>query len=305
MPLPALWIVIVNWNGGALTRDALASAEAGRRLPDGVVIVDNGSADDSVDLALTVRPDAEVVRNDENRGFAAAANQGMRRARERGAEHLFLLNPDARLEEDTLDQLTGALERHPRGGLFAGKILFEGTSSPPRIWCAGVDVGFHPNLQDLRGFGDEDRGQFDREEVVPALTGCGLLIRGDVLAEIGDFDEDFFVYVEDLDLSLRAAAAGWSAVYVPDARMHHQAGAATGGGYGAWRKEQLAFNLVRFLKKRGSVRLWWSWLVLDVLSWPFLLVVNLVRGRGGATLAKGRGMIRGLFGLSAPQAPRS
>jgi GT2 family glycosyltransferase len=297
----SLWVVIVNWNGGDLSAEALRHVEAGTRRPEGVVLVDNGSRDDSVALAQAVRPDLRLIRNDENRGFAAAANQGMRLAIEEGAANLFLLNPDSRVEADCLAALEAATERHPRGGLFGGKIYFEGEGR--RLWCAGVKVGFHANLQKLRGFGEVDEGRFDTEEIVPALTGCGLLIRRSMLDRIGFFDERFFVYVEDLDLCLRAADRGWSSVYVPGARLHHQAGAATGGGYGAWRKEQLAYNLVALVRKRQSYGLCFALLVIDFMPWPLLFLVNLFRGRGRATLAKGRGLLRGLYGFAAPSPP--
>ncbi|MEZ6194177.1 MAG: glycosyltransferase family 2 protein [Planctomycetota bacterium] len=299
---PSLWLVMVNWNGGAMTRDALAAVGAGSRRPDGVIVVDNGSTDDSLALAGGGSPVPEIIRNPDNRGFAAAANQGIARALERGADLVFLLNNDARCEPETLARLEEASRRRPAAGLLAPKILREG-EGPPRLWCAGVSVGFHPNLQDLRGFERPDDGRYDREEEVDALTGCGLLVRREVFEAIGLFDERFFVYVEDLDLSLRARDAGFACLHVPGAVLHHRAGASTGGGYGAWRKEMLAYNVVLLLRKRREVRLWAAFVVLDLLLWPALLVAGVVRGRARAVRAKGRGMLRALFGGARPAAP--
>ncbi len=293
-PIRKLALVEVNWNGGDLTRRSLASAAASRRRPDAIYLVDNGSVDDSLD-GLEEAVDGiplHVFRNDSNLGFARAVNRGIRAAIADGADAVFLLNNDALLGEGTLGALLEAALRHPDGGLFAPKIL----APDGRIWCAGMDVGFHANLQKLRGLGRPDRGQFDREEPVDALTGCGLLIRREVFEEVGDFDEDFFVYVEDLDFCLRARSAGFLCVHVPGSCMIHAASSSTGGGYGAWRKHMLAYNLVTLLKKRGTPSLWGAFLLVELAGWPLLLLSSFFRNRTPAVLAKGRGMWRALLG---------
>ncbi len=293
-PIRTLALVEVNWNGGDLTRRSLASVASGRCRPDAIYLVDNGSVDDSlegVEKAADGIP-VRIFRNDANLGFAKAVNRGIRAALADGADAVFLLNNDALLNEDTLAVLLEAVPRHPRGGLFAPKIL----SPEGRLWCAGMDVGLHPNLQKLRGLGRPDAGQFDREEPVDALTGCGLLIRREVFEEVGDFDEDFFVYVEDLDFCLRARSAGFLCVHVPGSCMIHAASSSTGGGYGAWRKHMLAYNLVTLLKKRGTPSLWGAFVLVELAGWPLLLVSSFFRGRTRAVLAKGRGMWRAFLG---------
>ncbi len=295
-----LALVEVNWNGGELTRQSLASAAAGRRRPDAIYLVDNGSVDDSLSGVAEAANGIplHILRNEANLGFAKAVNRGIRAALADGADAVFLLNNDALLDEETLESLLDAVPRHPRGGLFAPKIL----SPDGRIWCAGMDVGLHPNLQRLRGLGRPDVGQFDREEPVDALTGCGLLILRKVLEEVGDFDEDFFVYVEDLDLCLRARSAGFLCVHVPGSCMIHAASSSTGGGYGAWRKHMLAYNLVTLLKKRGTPSLWGAFVLVELAGWPILLLSSFFRGRTRAVLAKGRGMWKAFLG-GEPDAP--
>ncbi|MEE9394037.1 MAG: glycosyltransferase family 2 protein [Planctomycetota bacterium] len=293
-------VLIVNWNGGDLTLDAIVAVGESRLLPAEIIVVDNGSTDGSLDRVRREHPGCHLIENQENLGFGTACNQGFELANSLAVDFVFLLNNDARLEPETLGELVKAAMRHESAGLFAGKILYP----DGRLWCAGVDIGFFPNLQNLRGFGQKDRGQFDSEEVVDALTGCGLLIRSSLLKVLNGFDEQFFVYVEDIDLCARAHAAGFSAVYAPRARMTHLAGASSGGGYGAWRKRILAYNVVSYLKKHGSWRLWTSFALLDVLSWPFLLLLGGLRGRGPAVWAKGQGMFAGLLGLKSPGPPR-
>ena len=123
-----------------------------------------------------------------------------------------------------------------------------------------------------------------------------LVVR--VLERVGCFDTDYFVYVEDVDLSTRATRAGMACVYVPGAVMIHDASSSTGGGYGAWRKYMVAYNVVLYLKKNGTAALWAAFLLIEVLAWPVLLVTAIPRGRGRAALAKARGTFGGLLGLS-------
>ena len=296
--------VIVNWNGGDLLLWCLASLSASEFAVTSVVLVDNASSDGSTERGVARCGDlgiaVEVISNPENRGFAVACNQGMRRALEAGADFVFLLNNDASVRPDTIRRLVDAADRNPDAGLLAGKIIFPSakteSQSSPRIWCAGVDVGFFPNIQRLRGRGECDRsGRYADERPVDALTGCGLLIRREVLERVGLFDEDYFVYVEDLDLSTRTRRAGFTCLYVPDAVMEHRASSSTGGGYAAWRKYMVAYGVVLYLRKLGTLRLWTAFLLIDMLGWPVLFVLSVFTSRRRGVLAKGCGMIDALL----------
>ena len=285
--------IIVNFNGGSLTAACLDSLARSTHQPERIYLVDNASTDGSLD-ALRRRPEhqLEFIVNEDNLGFARACNQGMERALEEGFDFVFLLNNDARLEPEALARLLDAAHRHPKAGLLSGKIYL---GDGPVLWSAGMDVGFHPNLQRLRGFGVRDCGQFDKEETVAALTGCALLMRTSFLRSVGLFDEEFFVYVEDLELSLRAKDAGWTCLHVPGARFHHDAGSTSGQGYSPWRKYMLAYNLVLFLRKRRSFSLWLAFWLFDVLCWPGVFILAILKGRQKGALAKGRGFLDALL----------
>jgi hypothetical protein len=124
-------------------------------------------------------------------------------------------------------------------------------------------------------------------------------VRREVFEQIGDLDESWFVYVEDADFCARARAAGWSAVYVPDAILEHAGAGSTGGGYSKARKYLTAHGSVIFLRRHGTCGLWIGFLVLDVLAWPALLLVSALRGRAAGAWAKGRGMWDGMLGRPA------
>jgi GT2 family glycosyltransferase len=289
-------VVIVNWNGGEVTLRCLQHAGALERPPERVHLIDNGSTDGSVEAVQEGFPEVALQRFGENRGFAVAANAGIRAALDQGAEHVFLLNNDAFVEPDTLSRLLEASERRPEHGLYGCKIYRDLASK--LLWCCGVSLGWHFNLCKLRGFGQPDRGRWDREEVVDSLTGCGLLVRREVFQSVGLFDEDYWVYAEDMDFCLRAEDCGYSCLYVPSARLEHPGSQSTGGGYSAVRKYLSAYGSALVVRKHGRRRpgLRLGFYLLDVLLMPVLLLKGLVAGGLPAAQAKFQGLTDGLAG---------
>ena len=292
-------MIVVSWNAREETLGCLRNLEA---LPEPelrVHVVDNGSTDGSAAAVAREHPQVDLLAFQDNRGFAAAANAGLRRALEEGAEWFFLLNNDARLEDGALKALLEAAERHPRAGLLGGRIYADRQRDV--LWCCGVSLGWHFNLARLRGHGRRGRGRYEAEEEVDALTGCGLLIRREVLEQVGWLDEGFWVYVEDADYCLRAREAGFAVVYVPEAVMEHAGAGSTGGGYSPARKYLTAHGSALLARKHFRRRpgLALSLLIFDLLPLPLLLVSALFRRRLQGALAKGRGLRDGILGRSA------
>jgi len=289
-------VVIVNWNGCADTLRCLESLSKSSGIEHAIHVVDNGSTDGSVAAIRAAWPEATVQEFDDNRGFAAAANAGMRAALADGAEFVFLLNNDATVLPDTLACLGAAAARRPEAGLYSGKIYRD--LEARRLWCCGVSMGWHFNLCRLRGFGKIDRGAFDAEQVVDSLTGCGLLISRRVVETVGYLDEDFWVYVEDADYCARAQQMGFSCLYVPDAVMEHRGAGSTGGGYTPARKYLTAYGSARFIRKHGLRRMGLTLCLLffDLLPLPLLFLKASLTGTLPAALAKWRGLRHGLRG---------
>lgn len=225
MPEPLVSVIIVNHNRAALLEACLGSLLKPQGVAFEVVVVDNGSADDSAavveDFAAGAPFPVRLIRNAENLGFCAANNQGIRAS---GAPFVALLNNDAEAEPYWLAQLHSAFE-NPRVGMAASKIL---VYDDPRIidkaghliWLDGQNRG--------RGTGELDRGQYDRTEEVLWPDGCACMYRRAMLEEVGLFDEDLFAYGDDAELGLRARIAGWRCLYVPEAVVRHHRGATLG-----------------------------------------------------------------------------
>lgn len=283
--------VVVNWNGVDDTLLCIKNLQAQTERPV-IHVVDNGSEDGSVEALMSLGDQIILHRLPTNVGFAAGANVGIRSALEASAPFVFLQNNDATCDPLALSMLVAAASKHPSADLFGGRIYRDRAQDV--LWACGVSMGWSPNLGRLRGHGLRGASRFPMEEEVDSLTGCGLLIRSDLLRRIGLLDETFFVYVEDADLCARARMAGSKCVYVPSAILEHKGGGSTGHGYGGTRKYLTAYFSVHYLRLHGTASLYASFLIFDVLLLPPTFLWALLNGRARGTLAKARGLWHGL-----------
>ena len=214
---------MVNWNRKELLRACLRSLDGQSEVESEVIVVDNGSADGSAEMA-EAEFGARVIRNRENRGFCAANNQGIAAAQ---GEFVALLNNDAEASGGWLAALHRACSGAPDIGMAASKVLE--WEDPSRIDKAGHLI-FPDGQNRGRGTGERDHGQYDREEEVLWPDGCAAMYRKAMLDRIGGFDEDFFAYGDDAELGLRARIAGWRCIYTPRAVVRHHRGSTLGKG---------------------------------------------------------------------------
>ncbi|HVM69083.1 MAG TPA: glycosyltransferase family 2 protein [Gaiellaceae bacterium] len=215
--------VVLSWNA---LEDTLACLESLRGVP--AICVDNGSADGTVAAVRERFPEVEVVATGVNLGFSGGNNVGIRRALERGAEWVLLLNNDATMDAGLPAALARAAAARPDAGVLACKVFF--ADRPDRIWYAGGRVGlllgYHGRS---RGYGEPDGGRWVHLEDVDRATGAAMAVSRAALDEAGLLDEHLFAYVEDVDWCLRIRAAGHAVVFVPDAIAWHRVSASTGG----------------------------------------------------------------------------
>jgi len=220
---PAVSAVILNYDGRRLLEVILASLASQTRPAEEIVVVDNGSRDDSREYLAGAWPQARVVAIPENVGVAAALNRGVQAA---ANDVVVLLNNDIELAPDWLEQMLAALERHPLAGSIACKL--RNFYRREELDGAG-DVIHRSGAATKRGNGIRDDGRYDREERVLAPTGGAGLYRAAALADAGPFDESFYAYFEDADWGLRAQALGYECWYAPAAVGYHMEGRTTGG----------------------------------------------------------------------------
>jgi N-acetylglucosaminyl-diphospho-decaprenol L-rhamnosyltransferase len=294
MTPPSVVAIVLNFRLAEATLRCVADLRAGTQVPS-LVVVDNGSADGSVErLAATLTPD-ELVALPANVGYCAAVNHGLAIARQRGARYAWLVNNDVRLGVDVLATLARFLDVDPTVACVAPTMLRE----DGRVWSEGAEIGFRSNLIRLRRHGETPSPTTRGPEAVAFQPGACALYRLADLAAIGDLDASYFMYWEDADLGTRLWARGAKVVHLPWVRVVHSGAGSSGGGRSPLRKYLCALNSVRYLRRHGTVSQWLALLLVDAWTWPFAFV-------GGtslrACLAKGRGLFDGLRGKTATAA---
>jgi len=242
--------VVVDWNRLDLTLRCLESIESGYRVPEWLVVVDNGSRADPTSALKARFPRAEVLRHSVNAGFAAGANAGMERALQLGAEGVFLVNNDAVVAPGCLGELERALEADAGLAAVGGKVLTE--DEPPRIHFAYGVLTFHGEVAQRRGWLDPDPNAYGECRDVDYVSGCAMLLRRTALERVGLFDPEYFAYHEDLDWCTRAWRAGFRIRYVPTAVVRHRMHASTGGGYGSAITYLSQRNGILFVRKNAT-----------------------------------------------------
>jgi len=278
--------IVLNWNGWEDTVRCLAALRRSTYPHLRVVVVDNGSTDDSVERLAPLLDDArsEFIRSERNLGFTGGVNLGLQRALERGADAVLLLNNDATVEPECVSTLLVALEARPDVGLAGPRIVWR--DRPDHIWSAGMSVAWlGATVHAHRDEPLDPAGSHGRLYAicpVQGLSACVLLVRRAVLEGIGLLDDRYFAYYEDFDLCLRARRAGYRSLYVGTAHAAH-AGSASANRDGGRSQSALvnyygARNILLFMATHAppAVRL----LTLTVLCGKLLTA-------GGRVLAAG------------------
>jgi GT2 family glycosyltransferase len=293
-PAARVAVVLVNWNGAADTLATLASldravgAEALR-----VVVVDNGSTDDSVARLRRERPGLEVVETGANLGFAGGNDAGIRKALE-GAEigWVLLLNTDVDVDPNFLAPLIRACD-DPRVGAAGPKIFYFNPSD--RLWAAGGRLRIRETVAVELGRGKADGPRWNRPRQVSYLTTCCLLIPRDVLEAVGGLDPAYFINVDDADWCRRALDAGYRLRYVPESRVWHKVAASTKGSYTPMKTFHTGRSNAIWVRRHAGPLGFAAFLAANLLALPAAFLREWPRGNARAVRAKAQGILRGLL----------
>ena len=290
-------VVIPNLNGAGWLRDSIESVWAQTMQDLELIVVDNGSTDESLAIAQSYqgRPGYTLIQNDTNTGFSHAVNQGIRAAK---GEYVALFNNDAFAEPDWLENLIAAAEQD--GRIFAVSSLmirhFERELAD--------DAGDYVTLLGFackRGDGMK-ASRYQKPGRVFSACGGAALYRKSILDEIGLFDETFFAYYEDVDISWRANSLGYKNVYCPTARCYHICGATTGAvRYNPFKSIQSGRNSILLPYKNMPILM--LLLNLPFLVFGYLLKAAMFRLRGFGP-AYGQGFKEALKTMGKIQKPR-
>lgn len=237
-----IFVVILNFNGKDNTLvclRSLAKVKLNKNTDLATVVVDNGSEDDSVQAIRKEFPKVIIIENQKNLGFTGGCNEGARVALKSGGDYVLFLNNDTLVHKDLIKNLLSAAENDSVGGVVP-KIYFEKGYEFNKnkykvvelgkvIWYAGGIMDWENLIGKNVGVDEVDRGQFDVSAETEIATGCCFMVRSDVLSKVGLYDDKYFLYYEDADLSQRIKNAGFKIIYEPKAILWHKNAESSGG----------------------------------------------------------------------------
>lgn len=280
-------VIVVNWNSGELLAECFRHLELQTVKPARVLLIDNASSDDSLDSVKGFQL-VSVRQMFANLGFAAGNNRALA---ECASEFVALLNPDAFPEPDWLENLLSAAVAHPEAAAFGSRQLRHSRHEV----LDGIGDCYHMSglvWRERHGVRQQAEDLASHEIFSPCAAAA--LYRRQVLADLGGFDEDYFCYVEDVDLGFRLRLAGYTARYVPDAVVRHVGSASTGGQHSDFALYHGHRNLVwTFVKNMPGV-LFWLFLPMHVALNLATVIWFALRGRGGVVLRAKRDALLGL-----------
>jgi GT2 family glycosyltransferase len=225
---PRISVIVVNWNGKEHTLECLESLGSIDYPNFEVVVVDNGSQDNSVQAIQKIFPGVALLETGDNLGFAVGNNMGIRYSLDRGADYLFLLNNDTVVDPQILNSFVAALRQIGEDAILGAKIYYY--SKPTTIWYAGARW-----LPEISGFKHIGQGRIDNDTDFNAISetdyacGCALFVSAGLLNRIGLLDETFYLTFEETDLCYRARRSGHKSFFVPEAKVWHKISTAFGG----------------------------------------------------------------------------
>lgn len=254
-----LAIIIVSWNVRNYLIDCLRSVFTDLQasgLTGEVWVIDNNSTDGTRDILHGLFPNVHLLQNDHNPGFGAANNQGMQAAKEAQPRYYFLLNPDTLVRRGALRKMVDFLDDNPKAGMVGARLVYgdgrfqHSAFAFPRIKQLVFDLFPPPPLFD-RLYESGFNGRYPRRLYfgqkpfqIDHPLGATMLVRQDVAEATGGFDEDFFMYCEEIDWCWRVRKAGWEIYTVPEAEIVHYGGAAT--------KQIAAQSLINLWRSRAQ-----------------------------------------------------
>ena len=296
--LPPLIVVVVNWNGRPHLADCLGSLLEGGYDPIHIIMVDNASTDDSVRFVQDTFPSVEIMTTSENLLWAGGNNLVIRRLRaaSRPGRYLLLLNNDTVVPEGSLVRLVKALAADPTAWAATPRICY--AHDPSRIWYDGGRTGKYSGWIQHLGIRQLAGRRPLTNSYVDYGTGCALLLKDDALQSIGEIDESYHFYGEDVDYSLRIRAGGGRILHVPKALVLHKV-SATLGSLGSRKAYLRSRSHIKLLRQHWAHRFLPLLISGQVGYYGGLVAWHLWSGRWQTAFAALQGVIDEIRGASA------
>lgn len=284
---PSVHAIVVNWNGKELLGPCLRTLLASRYSRLSVLVVDNASTDGSQDLVRNGFPGVGLIENEENLGYAAGANAGIRSVLGGEDGYVLLMNNDTEIAPDAVSALVRAAVEHPRAAFVGPMIYYHDRRDV--IWSAGGEVSFWSGGIRHVGIRERDAGQFGGVRGVDYVTACAVLASTAALREIGLMDTGYFMYNEDTDWCARARRRGYGVLVAPGAKVWHRVSMSSGGGLSPYKIYHRFVSTFRFFSRHARPHHWIGIVPATLVRAIAFVVHEVVGGRPENAAAVFRG----------------
>ena len=258
-------VIIVSYNSREYLSGCLPSLIPSLGQQDEIIIVDNASSDNTSSWLIQYYPKIHLIRSNRNLGYAGGNNLGAKHAH---GKYLVFLNPDTIVDEHWLDSLVNVLDNNSEAGLATPKILL--LQNPQTINTCGNDVHIS-GITLCRGM-NQPASCYSKQEGVSAVSGAAFAIRTDLFNTLGGFDESFFMYMEDTDLSWRARLHGAQCIFVPNSLVHHAYNLQFGTEKVFYQERNRYMLLIKTLKAPTLILLTPVFVLSELISWGFAIL---------------------------------
>lgn len=253
---PLVYIIILNWNGYKDTIECLESLKKITYKNYEIVLIDNGSTDESVKILKSKYPDLKLIENKTNLGFAGGCNIGIRYALKTNAEYIALLNNDTTVDNKFLNELINTSINDESIGIVGPLIYYY--KKPSTVWSSGAYKFDKYNLKYIDfNYGKKDNKTLIEMRNVDFVWGCCFLIKKSIFKKVGLLDEDYFMYTEDKDLCYRVTHAGYKLIVNPNSKIWHKVSSSSGGENNSLIYYYMSRNNILFINKHffGFIKL--------------------------------------------------
>lgn len=263
-----IFISILNFNGEKNTfecLDSLRSLDA-KNFKLTIIVVDNASEEKlNIENGFLGKIPLIVIKSDKNLGFSGGQNLGIKYALSNGADYVLILNNDTYVDKNFIEELLRVAEEDERIGILSPKIYFapgfefhknrySKKEQGKALWYAGGEMDWQNVIGHNRGVDEVDQRQFDKTEETDIATGCCMLVKREVFDRVGMFDDKYFLYYEDADLSMRARDKGFKIMYVPKSLIWHKNAGSAGGSGSILQDYYITRNRLIFGFRFASIR---------------------------------------------------